>query len=366
MNELIDAYNSALPLQKAVTPPSAWYVDETFAKLENDAIFGQNWLVAGRVDQLQSEGDYIATEVAGEPIVIVKSDQIRAFYNVCRHHAALVMESGTGCAKVMQCPYHGWNYGLDGKLHSTPQFAGAEEFDKDASGLVPVRVAAWEKWLFVCLDENTVPLEEFLGSLYHQLKPFNLDKLKFYKRVSYDLDCNWKVFVDNYLDGGYHVPVLHKGLNSALEYKHYRITTEDRYCLQDCPTSNKQDDISTVRTGDKAHYYWQYPNLMINLYEGVMDTNIAIPLSSTRCRIYFDYYFDDDLKYTEVFKQKSVEVAHQVQIEDEDICVSVQRGLASNAYDTGRLSPEKEAGEHLFHRLLHQDLMTARSSRRFS
>ena len=132
--------------------------------------------------------------------------------------------------------------------------------------------------------------------------------------------------------------------------------------MQDCPTSNKEDDISTVRSGDKAHYYWQYPNLMINLYEGVMDTNIAIPLSSTRCRIYFDYYFDDDLKYTEVFKQKSVEVAHQVQIEDEDICVSVQRGLASNAYDTGRLSPEKEAGEHLFHRLLHQDLMTARSS----
>ena len=83
MNELIDAYDSALPLQKAVTPPSAWYADETFAKIENDAIFGQNWLVAGRVDQLQSEGDYIATEVAGEPIVIVKSDQIRAFYNVC-------------------------------------------------------------------------------------------------------------------------------------------------------------------------------------------------------------------------------------------------------------------------------------------
>ncbi len=222
MDELINAYNPALPLRKAVTPPSAWYVDETFSKLENDAIFAKNWLVAGRVDQLQSEGDYIATEVAGQPIVIVQSDQIRAFYNVCRHHAALVMESGTGCAKAMQCPYHGWNYGLDGKLHSTPQFAGAEEFDKDATGLVPVRVAAWEKWLFVCLDENADPLEEFLGSLCHQLKPFNLDNLKFHKRVSYDLDCNWKVFVDNYLDGGYHVPVLHKGLNSALEYKHYR------------------------------------------------------------------------------------------------------------------------------------------------
>ena len=224
MDELIDAYNPALPLRKAVTPPSAWYVDETFAKLENDAIFGQNWLLAGRVDQLQSEGDYIATEVAGQPIVIVQSDQIRAFYNVCRHHAAQVMESGTGCAKAMQCPYHGWNYGLDGKLHSTPQFAGAEEFDKDASGLVPVRVAAWEKWLFVCLDNNADPLEEFLGSLYPQLKRFNLDNLKFHKRVSYDLDCNWKVFVDNYLDGGYHVPVLHKGLNCALQYKHYRVT----------------------------------------------------------------------------------------------------------------------------------------------
>ena len=111
-----------------------------------------------------------------------------------------------------------------------------------------MRVAAWEKWLFVCLDKNADPLEEFLGSLYHQLKPFNLDNLKFHKRVTYELDCNWKVFVDNYLDGGYHVPVLHKGLNSALQYKHYRVTTKDRHCLQDCPTSKKQDDISTFET----------------------------------------------------------------------------------------------------------------------
>jgi choline monooxygenase len=359
MNKLINAYDPTLALENAVTPPSAWYTDEAFAKLENEAVFGQNWLVAGRIDQLQKEGDYLATEVGGEPIVIVRSDRLRAFYNVCRHHAAEIMAAGTGCAKTMQCPYHGWTYSLDGKLCGTPQFSGAEGFCKAENGLVPVRVATWEKWIFVCLEEEAPPLPEVLGNLQHELQPLGLDTLKFHSRVTYDLDCNWKVFVDNYLDGGYHVPVLHKGLSGALDYKEYRITTADRYCLQDCPTSSNDDDVSAVRTGERAYYYWHYPNLMINLYEGVMDTNLVIPLSPTRCRVYFDYFFGEDPKYTEEFKEKSVEVAHQVQLEDEGICASVQRGVASKAYETGRLSPEKEAGEHLFHRLLHQDLTRA-------
>jgi choline monooxygenase len=270
------------------------------------------------------------------------------------------MESGTGCAKYLQCPYHGWTYGLDGQLNGTPQFGGAKDFDKKDNGLVPIRVDTWEKWIFVCLDDEAEPLNQYLGSLPDQLAPFRLDKLVFHKTVIYDLDCNWKVFVDNYLDGGYHVPILHGDLSGVLDCRDYSISIKDRYCLQDCPTSNTGDELSVVRSGDRAYYYWYYPNLMINLYEGVMDTNLVVPLAANRCRVYFDYYFGDDPKYSDAFKEKSVEVAHRVQIEDEAICRSVQRGLASRAYDTGRLSPEKEAGEHLFHRLLYQDLKAGR------
>ena len=100
----------------------------------------------------------------------------------------------------------------------------------------------------------------------------------------------------------------------------------------------------------------KYPNMMINLYDGLMDTNICVPLAADRCRVTFDFYFAEAPEYNEAFKEKSTAVAHQVQLEDEGICASVQAGLASKGYDTGRLSPEKEAGEHLFHRLLHHDL----------
>ncbi len=365
---LIDAYDPALPLERAWTPPSAWYTDEGFAGREAEAVFGRNWVVAGRVDQLQKEGDYLATEIGGQPIVLVRSSNtVRAFYNVCRHHAAEVVGPGAGCARSLRCPYHGWTYSLDGQLLGTPQFGGAEDFRKEDNGLTPVRAAVWEKWIFVCLTENAGSLETFLGkNLYGALASFQLDGLKFHARVTYELDCNWKVFVDNYLDGGYHVPVLHQGLNAALDYKDYQVTVEDRHCLQDCPTSKAAsssfDGISEVRGGERASYFWQYPNFMINLYEGVMDTNIVIPLSPARCRVHFDYYFGEDPKYTEAFKERSVEVAHGVQMEDEAICHSVQRGLASRAFDRGRLSPEKEAGEHLFHRLLHRDLKPAPDS----
>ena len=143
MNNWINAYNPALPLEQAVTPPSAWYTEEAFAKFEEAAVFGHNWLMAARVDEFQKEGDYVATEVGGQPIIIVKSDEIRGFYNVCRHHAAEIMNVGSGCARTLNCPYHGWSYELNGKLRGTPQFAGTECFNKEENGLVLVRVAVW-------------------------------------------------------------------------------------------------------------------------------------------------------------------------------------------------------------------------------
>lgn len=356
LEDMINLYDPSKPLQQASTPPSAWYTDQSIAALENDSVFGKNWLIAARVDQLQKVGDYVATEVAGQPIVIVRSEQINAFYNVCRHHAAQVMETGQGCEKALTCPYHGWSYKLDGSLAATPLFDGVSDFDKRDNGLKPVRCEIWEHWVFVCLDNDAPPLADFLGALHGQIAPLNGDNIQFHQRVSYDLNCNWKIYVDNYLDGGYHVPILHKGLNSALNFREYKIEIKDRYCLQSCPTKNNDNEFSNVRSGT-AHYYWQYPNLMINLYEGIMGIIIVEPVAVDRCRVIFDYYFDDDNpQNTDEFKNNSVDIANKIQDEDASVCHSVQRGLASKGYDTGRLSVAKEAGEHLFHRLLHKDL----------
>ena len=222
---------------------------------------------------LRSRGVSLLRSLAGEPLVIVRGDdgQLRAFYNVCRHHAAAVVTEEQGTATIFRCPYHGWSYGLDGSLKGAPEFEGVCSFDRAQNGLVPVRVETWEQFVFVNLDPKAAPLADFLGGLAQRVAPLGLGSLHFFERRSYSLKCNWKVFVDNYLDGGYHVPHLHKGLNSVLDYKQYTIENEDRYCLQSSPMVASDDDATTAatRTGDRAWYFWQYPNFMINLYQRI-------------------------------------------------------------------------------------------------
>ncbi|MGC1493016.1 MAG: SRPBCC family protein, partial [Candidatus Acidiferrum sp.] len=188
-------------------------------------------------------------------------------------------------------------------------------------------------------------------------------KLRFFDRRVYTLNCNWKVYVDNYLDGGYHVPHAHKGLSSVIEYTKYTIENFSRACLQSSPLStdsSSEAGVAATRQG-RAFYLWLYPNFMINAYEGVMDTNLVLPLGVDRCAVIFDYYFADASADAEARNEKSIAVSERVQDEDVAICDAVQRGLGSRTFVAGRLSVRREAGEHLFHRLLHADFSAALS-----
>jgi choline monooxygenase len=360
LRDVVASYNEQAPLEQASTIPASWYVDTGVADLERQTVFGRTWHVVGRVDQLQRPGQFITSEVAGEPLVIVRGSdyQLRAFYNVCRHHAAAVVTEEQGTASILRCPYHGWSYGLDGTLKGAPEFEGVCGFDRSRHGLVPVHVDTWEQFIFANLDPAATTLSNFIGGLAQRVAPLNLASLHFFERRSYSLNCNWKVFVDNYLDGGYHVPHLHKALNSVLEYKQYTIETEDLYCLQSSPMVSSGVDAATAatRTGDRAWYFWQYPNFMLNLYHGYMDTNLVLPDGVDRCRVIFNFYFDDVSESAAERNHQSIAVGERVNDEDVGICESVQRGLHSRAYCAGRLSVRREAGEHLFHRLLAADL----------
>jgi phenylpropionate dioxygenase-like ring-hydroxylating dioxygenase large terminal subunit len=359
--EILALYNDRAQLAEASTIPSPWYVDTRVADLELENVFSKTWQVIGRTDQIQKPGDFLTFTVAGEPIVAVRGSdgQLRAFYNVCRHHAAAVVTESCGHAQILHCPYHGWNYGLDGSLKGMPEFEGVKGFDRSANGLVPVKVATWEKFVLVNLDSNAEPVERFLGRIMQRMAPLEVTKLHYVASRQYDIACNWKVFVDNYLDGGYHVPHLHKGLNSVLDYKQYTIENEDRYCLQSSPMVSSDEDAATgaTRKGDRAWYFWQYPNFMINCYAGYMDTNLVIPVDVDHCRVIFDFYFGEvATEAARKYNEESIAVGDRVQSEDLGICEAVQRGLKSRAYGAGRLSVRREAGEHLFHRLLAADL----------
>jgi choline monooxygenase len=223
---------------------------------------------------------------------------------------------------------------------------------------VSLEIAEWENWVFVKLVQGlAVSIEDFLGEdLVAQASGLQLRDLHWFERRHYHFDCNWKVFVDNYLDGGYHVPYLHKGLDSVLDYSKYTIENGEHYCLQWSPivSEGAEEQTGAVRKGDRALYYWIYPNFMINWYDGVMDTNLVVPRGVDRTEVIFDFYFPDVM--SEEMCRASVEVGQRIQDEDVAICKSVQRGLSSRVYDAGRLSVRREAGEHLFHRLLYRDV----------
>ena len=367
--EIIDSYNANASLEVASTIPASWYTDQNLYNLELQTVFANSWQLAGRVDQLREPGQYVTSDIAGEPIVLVRGTDgvLRGFFNACRHHAAAVMTEPEGKANQLRCPYHGWTYSLAGELKGTPDFSGVCNFDRAANGLLPVQTDVWENWVFVRVGSDTPGLtvanerglQSFLGAdLINQIRPLGIEKLHWMERRHYEFDCNWKVFVDNYLDGGYHVPYLHKGLDSVLDYSNYTIENGQRFCLQSSPivSEGAEPETGAVRKGDRALYYWIYPNFMINLYDGVMDTNLVVPLSVDKTEVIFDFYFPDVSESALERNRASIEVGQRIQDEDVSICRSVQRGLNSRAYNAGRLSVRREAGEHLFHRLLYTDL----------
>src|SRR5712691_5314185 len=158
LETVIGSYDSTAKLDQASTIPAAWYTDERVFELEKQTVFSRSWQFAARVDQLRDAGDFVTTEIAGEPIVIVRGNdkQLRGFFNVCRHHAAAVMTEPAGHASQMRCPYHGWTYSLEGELKGTPDFGGVCNFDRKQNGLAPIELSAWENWVFVRLEGEQV------------------------------------------------------------------------------------------------------------------------------------------------------------------------------------------------------------------
>jgi len=178
-------------LATATTIPADWYTSADLLDQEKRTIFGRTWQLVGRLEQLQRPGDHFTCTVVDEPLVITRdtAGTIHAFYNVCRHRAGAVA-NGPGHRKTLQCTYHGWTYGLDGRLLNTPEFEGVECFDRTEFGLKPVRVNTWGPFIFVCLDNEAPSLQATLGNIVSETAGMPLDRMGFYKRVDYEIDCN--------------------------------------------------------------------------------------------------------------------------------------------------------------------------------
>jgi choline monooxygenase len=354
LDELLACFDPDLPLERAETIPASWYHDPDLHQAERGRVFGNCWLAVGRADQVSSPGSFFTAEVAGEPIVVVRDGAgvLRGFYNVCRHRAAQVACEPQGQATRFRCRYHGWTYDLTGRLRGTPEFDGVECFAKDDNGLVAVHVAERGPLVWAHLGADPAPLDDWLAPLARRGTFEQLAGFRWYARREYRLECNWKVFVDNYLDGGYHVNTVHPGLAGVLDYSGYHTEIDSHASVQISPMKSKDESVRAVRAGDHAYYWWLFPNLMLNLYDTAADTNVVLPDGVGRCRVIFDFYFRATEGAAAQFAEESIRVGEAIQMEDVGICEEVQRGLASRSFDTGRFSVRREAGGYHFHQLL--------------
>jgi choline monooxygenase len=339
-------------LSRAETIPSAWYTEPRFHDLDSEAIFGRTWQGVGHVGRLLEPGSWFLAEVAGDPVIVVRDGEgtIRSFYNVCRHRGG-PLATADGCGRMLQCEYHGWTYQLDGTLRGVPHWNLVELFDREDYGLVPIGVDTWEGQIFANLDREAAPLEEVFAGIRDRISPVRPGDMKHYRRVEYDVRANWKVYVENFLEG-YHVPIVHPELMSLYDFRSYKTEVYDWYSVQTSDLTD-EENIYERQGGGEAWYYCVFPNYMLNILPGRMQSNLVLPVDHQNCRVIFEYFYDDI--ESEAARRKideDIEFADRIQEEDIDICERVQRGLDSRGYDRGRFSVKFESGVYHFQNLV--------------
>ncbi|CAI9105231.1 OLC1v1004108C4 [Oldenlandia corymbosa var. corymbosa] len=272
---LVKQFDPQIPIEEAFTPPSSWYTDPSFYSLELERVFFRGWQAVGYTEQIKHPRQYFTGRLGNIEFVVCRDDSgnIRAFHNVCRHHASL-LASGNGEKSCFVCPYHGWTYGLDGRLLKATRITGIKNFKVNEMGLVPLRAAVWGPFVLINFDKGSLAQQEsdtdavgaeWLGSTKEILSSRIIESsLSFICRREYTIECNWKVFCDNYLDGGYHVPYAHKGLASGLELESYSSTVHEKVSIQRCGGDSIKSEPDFDRLGSEALYAFVYPNFMIN------------------------------------------------------------------------------------------------------
>jgi choline monooxygenase len=355
-----ESYQVDADISRAWTLPSHLYTDAATLAQEQEKIFSRTWQVIGHASQVANPGDYFTAELTGEPLLFVRGNdqKLRGFYNVCRHRAGPPAE-GCGSRKLFRCGYHGWTYGLDGAWLGATEIEGVEGFRPDDFALQPVPTEEWFNLIFVNLDAAARPLLDTLGELPRQAEKFPFAGMKLFERRTYDMKCNWKTYVDNYLEG-YHLPSVHPGLNRELDFNAYVVEPHargrDGYVRQFSPIRGAQPGDATPRRYQHVaedlttDYFWIFPNWMLNCYPDNVSLNIVLPTGPERSHAIFEWYLPEKDHATPAARA-SVDFSHQIQIEDVGICELVQKNLHSRSYSRGRFSVTQEKGVHAFHRM---------------
>ena len=343
-----------LPIKEAKTIPSKWYHSKKIFDLENKMIFFKSWHLVGSEGILKNPGDAVIEEVSNQPIIIIKQEDnsLKAFFNVCQHRGGPLLTKNS-CIKTLQCKYHGWIYNLNGELKKVREFENVEDFDFEDYNLKSINIKVWQGLIFINFNNRPNNLNSILKKISNRIRPINFSKYTFYRSVSYHIKCNWKTYIDNFLEG-YHIPFVHPKLNKVLDYKSYTTEIFKNHSLQFAPiNSNISPYDKSTGLKNIAYYYTIFPNVLLNIAPGRLQTNVVKPTSPNSCVVDFNYYFD---KVSDEIIKNDIEFSNEVQLEDIKICEEVQKRLESKGYNQGRISPQSEKGLYHFQSVLKEKL----------
>jgi Rieske 2Fe-2S family protein len=340
----------------AKTLPQPYFISpEIFAK-EQEKVFASQWVLVGHQSQIAKAGDYFVQEVAGESLIVVNDQkaQVRGFYNVCRHRGTRLCENQNGHSATIQCPYHAWTYGLDGRLVGAPHMDKMQGFEKAEYSLHAIELALWEGFIFVNLADGPIPLEKVIAPLAGKFSHWNLPKLRSVKRIEYDVRANWKLIFENYSEC-YHCPGVHPALQRLTPYdlaendlcegpflggfmpitKGHSLTMTGNACA--LPVG----DIK-AEEHDRVFYYSIFPNMLLSMHPDYVMVHQLWPQAPERTLILCDWFFHPDaFDRADFHPDDAIEFWDMTNKQDWHVCELSQQGIASRAYQPGPYSPRE-------------------------
>jgi phenylpropionate dioxygenase-like ring-hydroxylating dioxygenase large terminal subunit len=335
------------------TLPWSWYSDADLLRLEQERIFRRGWQYVGPAEHAAEPGDYFTCRIGDVPVVVTRDrlGELHALLNVCRHRGSIVAQ-GRGNRETLQCPYHAWTYGLDGRLRAAPRANREPGLDTDNIALRELRVESWGPLLFVNADENAAPLAGTLGPVPELVAAAGIepDSLRFRRRGEFELSCNWKIAIENYLEC-YHCAVAHPGFSAVVDVSPdaYTLDTHELGSSQFGPTKRGEGAV-------EGQFHWLWPTTKVYALPGPQ--NLAVgplaPLGPEATTGFLDYFFPEDVGEAEV--EELLAFDDQVGLEDRALVESVQAGVRSGLLEEGRLMPESERLLSHFQQLVREAL----------
>jgi glycine betaine catabolism A len=337
--------------ETAKSLPQKYFVAPEIFGEEQDKIFSRNWLLVGHQSQVANAGDYIVQQVNGESLIVIrdKIGKISAFFNVCRHRGSRLIENDAGNCASIQCPYHAWTYGLDGRLTGAPHMDEVPGFDKTDYQLHSVNVGVWEGFIFVNLQNNPVPPEEWFASLNGKFSHWNMPSLRSAKRIDYDVRANWKLMFENYSEC-YHCPGVHPQLQKVSPYDSAENDLREGPFLGGFMKINSGKSLTMsgnacasfvgkIENLQEVFYYSIFPNMLLSLHPEYVMVHQLWPQAPDRTLIICDWLFHPDAFGRKNFNpDDAIEFWDITNKQDWHVCELSQQGIASRAYEPGPYS----------------------------